>query len=270
MFSKVFGSVEVMSALILGLATVTAAALNLAQEARKAKRAAKESAPTRGWLRRPLLVLSLALVVAAGAFVWASGTVQANANTIGRMLPSAAHRLINHKDADSTDAAQATEAKSDSAAAPAAFAPVAAKPPASKSSSGELEDWLQAEGTKVYYRYTKYLPDACPGTPVAIGNWADGEARPVPARCIDGGWIALDLGPLVHEGRIVPNMTYCMNFRAANGAWGIHVPENAPGVDSIAVPAVRVPLGRAIGIRYLPGSPREMILPTAETPRAQC
>ncbi len=269
MFSKVFGSVEVMSALILGMATVVAAALNLAQEARKAKRAAKESAPTRGWLRRPLLVLSLALVIAAGAFIWASGTVQANANTIGRILPQTAHRLINHKDADSSAAAQAAEAKSDSAPAPVVAAPAPAKPAATKA-SGDLEDWLQAEGTKVYYRYTKYLPDACPGTPVAIGNWADGEARPVPARCIDGGWIALDLGPLVQEGRIVPNMTYCMNFRAANGAWGIHVPENAPGIDSVAVPAVKVPLGRAIGIRYLPGSPREMIMPTSETPRAPC
>jgi hypothetical protein len=267
MFSKVFGSVEVMSALILGFATIGAAALNLAQEAKKAKRAAKESAPTRGWLRRPLIVMTLALVVAAGGFIYATDSLQAS-TFARRILPHAGHKLINRKDADTT-AAHLAPAPRPVAVTTAPTVQPEAKP-LMKKASGELEDWLQAEGTKIYYRYTKYLPDACPGTPVAIGNWSDGEARPVPARCIDGGWIALDLGPLVQEGRIVPNMTYCMNFRAANGAWGIHVPENAPGVDSVAVPAVKVPLGKAIGVRYLPGTPREMVLPTSDTPRAPC
>ncbi|HEY0674044.1 MAG TPA: hypothetical protein VGD27_17340 [Longimicrobiales bacterium] len=263
MFSKVFGSVEVMSALILGVATLGAAALNLIQEARKAKRAAKESGPQPGRLRRPLIVLTLALIVAGAGFFYASESLQANANTFARrVLPITGHRLINNR-ADSAT----TET---SAPRPIAAAPAAAPVKTSEKSSGKLEDWLQSEGTKVYYRYTRYLPDACPGNPIAIGNWAEGESRPVPVRCLDGGWIALDLGPLVQEGRIVPNMTYCVNFRATNGAWGVHVPENAPGIDSVAVPAVRVPLGRAIGVRYLPGNPRERVVPTSDTPRVPC
>jgi hypothetical protein len=257
MFSKVFGSVEVMSALILGCATLGAAALNLFNEARKAKRAAAENGPQRGWIRRPLIVLALALIGVAGWFVYATGTLQASASKFPRVImarpiPKTPVRAVNPVVSTPTPR------------------PAAAPVTKDEKSSGQLEDWLQAEGTKIYYRYTRYLPDACPGAPIAIGNWADGETRPVAARCIDGGWIALDLGPLVAEGRIVPNMTYCMNFRAANGAWGIHVPERAPGVDSVAVPAVRVPLGRAIGVRYLPGTPREQIVPTSDTPRAQC
>lgn len=258
MFSKVFGSVEVMSALILGCATLGAAALNFLNEARKAKRAAKESGPQSGWMRRPLIVLALALVGVAGWFVYATGTLQASASKFPRVVIA---RPIAKTAVRAADPVVSTPAPR-----PAVAAPVTK----STKSSGELEDWLQAEGTKIYYRYTRYLPDACPGSPVAIGNWADGESRPVAARCIDGGWIALDLGPLVAEGRIVPNMTYCMNFRASNGAWGIHVPEHAPGIDSVAVPAVRVPLGRAIGVRYLPGTPREQVVPTSDTPRAQC
>ena len=259
MFSKVFGSVEVMSAMILGVATLGAACLNLFQEARKAKRAAKESGPQPGRLRRTLLMLTFAIVFAALGFAYATESVQAKAHNVARrVLPHGKEKPAPKTENRPliTDASRA--------AAPA----VAVK--SSEKSSGKLEDWLQAEGTKVYYRYTRYLPDACPGTPVAIGNWQDGETRPVPARCLDGGWIALDLGPLVQEGRIVPNMTYCMNFRASNGAWGIHVPEHAPGIDSVAVPAVRVPLGRAIGVRYLPGTPREQVVPTTDTPRAQC
>ena len=266
MFSQVFGSVEVMSALILGCATLGAAALNLFNEARKAKRAAKESAAQRGWLRRPLIVLGVAFVVAVGGLMYATDSVQAKAQTFARrIIPRQAAGLAADK-ADSP--AIKTLAPSPGAVAPRVSGPAAAA--SSEKSAGKLEDWLQSEGTKIYYRYTRYLPDACPGAPIAIGNWADGEARPVPMRCLEDGWIALDIGPLVAEGRVVPNMTYCVNFRAANGAWGIHVPERAPGIDSVAVPAVRVPLGRAIGVRYLPGNPRERVVPTAATPRAQC
>jgi hypothetical protein len=254
MFSKVFSSVEVMSASIVATATLGAAGLNLIQEMRKAKRAPADAGPRRGWLRRPLILLGIAVVGAGIWFAYATDTLQASV----RKLP----RMIMPRAAETT-------------ARPAVVAPVVAPPTsvpaeAREKSSGKLEDWLQAEGTKIYYRYTHYLPDACPGAPIAIGNWAEGELRPVPARCIDGGWIALDLGPLVAEGRIVPNITYCVNFRAANGAWGIHVPEHAPGIDSVGVPAVRVPLGKAIGVRYLPGNPRERVMPTSDTPRAQC
>ncbi|HEY0809999.1 MAG TPA: hypothetical protein VGD49_07540 [Longimicrobiales bacterium] len=254
MFSKVFGSVEVMSAMILGCATLGAAALNFVNEARKAKRSTDGA--QRGWIRRPLILLTLALIGVGAWFVYATGSLQANALRI----PNALRRPAAEK--------PAPKPIKPLIVTPAPVASAIAK--LEKASSGKLEDWLQAEGTKVYYRYTRYLPDACPGAPIAIGNWADGESKPVPARCIDGGWIALDLGPLVAEGRIVPNMTYCMNFRAANGAWGVHVPERAPGIDSVAVPAVRVPLGRAIGVRYLPGTPREQVVPTSDTPRAQC
>jgi hypothetical protein len=258
--SKVFGSVEVMSAMILGFATLGAASLNVVQEARKAKRAAKESGPQKGRLRRPLIMLTLAFALVAAGFIYATGSLQASAHNFARRIrPNASGKPV----AKSENRPLVTEDSRPLAAA-------SASPKSFEKSSGKLEDWLQAEGTKLYYRYTKYLPDACPGSPIAIGNWAEGELRPVAARCIDGGWIALDLGPLVQEGRIVPNMTYCVNFRAANGAWGIHVPEGAPGIDSVGVPAVRVPLGHAIGVRYLPGNPRERVVPTSDTPRAPC
>jgi len=256
MFSKVFGSNEVMSAMILGFATLAAAVLNLFNEGRKAKKAAVADGPQRGWYRRPLILLTVALICVGGYFVYATGTLQASGL---KRLPSVMTRRTIEKPVRPV------------AASPAVTAPAVAPAPSKvEKSSGKLEDWLQTEGTKVYYRYTRYLPDACPGNPIAIGNWVDGESRPVLARCLDGGWIALDLGPLVAEGRIVPNMTYCMNFRAANGAWGVHVPEHAPGVDSVAVPAVRVPLGKALGVRYLPGTPREQVVATSDTPRVQC
>jgi hypothetical protein len=44
----------------------------------------------------------------------------------------------------------------------------------------------------LYYRFARYLPDACPGTPIVIGNWPDGEARPVAAECVDQEWLAFD------------------------------------------------------------------------------
>jgi hypothetical protein len=151
--------------------------------------------------------------------------------------------------------------------------PIAAVSPAAAAvlpnGTGKLEDWLQSEGTKVYYRFSRYLPDACPGNPIAIGNWADGESQPIMASCVDQDWLALDVAPLVADGRITPNLTYCMNFRSESGAWGVHVPERAPGLDSVVVPAVRVPLGRAIGLRYIKGL-RERIVPTSEPPRADC
>jgi hypothetical protein len=142
-------------------------------------------------------------------------------------------------------------------------APIKAQPAPARS------DWLQAEGTKLYYRFARYLPDACPGSPIVIGNWPDGETRPVVAECVDQEWLAFDIAPLVMEQRIVPNVTYCLNFRSENGAWGLHVPQMAPGLDSVSVPAIRVPLGRAIGIRYVKGL-RERVMPTVESPRAPC
>ena len=148
----------------------------------------------------------------------------------------------------------------------------APKPAAARPAAVALpkrEDWLQSEGTKLYYRFARYLPDACPGNPIAIGNWVDGETRPVVASCVDEEWLALDFAPLVAEGRVAPNMTYCLNFRAESGAWGLHVPERAPGLDSVVVPAVRVPLGRAIGVRYVKGL-RERVVPTGNPPRAAC
>jgi hypothetical protein len=83
------------------------------------------------------------------------------------------------------------------------------------------------------------------------------------------GVACLRHAPLVAEQRIVPNLTYCLNFRSENGAWGLHVPQLAPGLDSVVVPAARVPLGRAIGIRYVKGL-RERVTPTGESPHAPC
>jgi hypothetical protein len=258
MLGQMFSNVEIVSSMILGSATLGAASLNVLNEARKAKRAEKETGPQRGWLKRPLLILGATIL---GVGLWLAYTTFSLREAHALAGPrSALSRTLNRgpvkRDTIATKAASATVA-----------IPIA-QPTASKASLHE--EWLQTEGTKIYYRYLRYLPDACPGAPVAIGNWVDGESRPVEARCLDGGWLALDLGPLVAEGRVAPNVTYCLNFRAANGAWGLQVPERAPGIDSVAVPAVRVPLGRAIGVRYLPGTPRERVVATMETPRATC
>jgi hypothetical protein len=266
MFGQMFSSAEIVSSMILGGATMGAASLNVLNEARKAKRVAKETGPQgRGWLRRPLLILG---VTAVGVGCWVTYTATGLKEAQALAGPRAALRKLNPRADGAKKATTPTKpnaSKVAPAAVPAVTLPVAAAPKASLH-----EEWLQTEGTKLYYRYLRYLPDACPGTPIAIGNWVDGESRPVDARCLEGGWLALDLGPLVADGRLVPNMTYCLQFRASNGAWGLQVPDHAPGIDSISVPAVRVPLGKAIGIRYLPGNPRERVVPTADTPRAPC
>jgi hypothetical protein len=187
-----------------------------------------------------LLILSVALV---GVWLaYAGGLLDKGAHAVTRLVRAKQAKPI---------------------VAVATIAPMKAEAPPARS------DWLQAEGTRLYYRFARYLPDACPGTPIVIGNWVDGESRPVTAECVDQEWLAFDIAPLVAEQRIVPNMTYCLNFRSEKGAWGLQVPERAPGLDSIAVPAVRVPLGRAIGIRYIKGL-RERVTPTAELPLAPC
>ncbi len=256
MNAQVFTSVEVMSSIVLGGATLGAAALNLFNEGRKAKRAARETGTVRRSLRRPLLLLLLA-VAAVG--LWSSYAAGAFAR-VGLRFP----RLPATKTvaaANKTDVAARPPSPS-----PSPIVPVVAAAPGAP---GRREDWLQSEGTKLYYRFSRYLPDACPGNPIAIGNWEDGEARPIVGHCVDQEWLALDIAPLVADGRIIPNMTYCLNFRAESGAWGLHVPNNAPGLDSVVVPASRVPLGRAIGLRYIKGL-RERVVATAEPPRAAC
>ncbi len=252
MAGQVFTSVEVMSSIVLGGATLGAAGLNLFREGCKAKRAARETGSPRRWLRRPLIVLMLSATVVGIWFAYTAGAFQ----RIGLAAP----RLANARRASSPAKPDATIRPPAAAALPAA---------ALAGTAGKRDDWLQSEGTKLYYRFSRYLPDACPGNPIAIGNWVDGEARPVVAGCVDEEWLALDIAPLVADGRIVANMTYCLNFRAESGAWGLHVPEKAPGLDSVAVPAVRVPLGRAIGLRYVKGL-RERVVLTAEPPRAAC
>jgi hypothetical protein len=253
MNAQVFTSVEVMSSIVLGGATLGAAALNLFHEGRKAKRTARETGTPRRSLRRPLLLLLLAVTAVSLWLSYAAGAFQG----IGLRFPRlAAARAV-------------TPSKPDAPRPTPAPTPAVAVVATSANPTGKREDWLQSEGTKLYYRFSRYLPDACPGTPIAVGNWEDGETRPVVGSCVDQEWLSLDIAPLVAEGRIVPNMTYCLNFRAESGAWGLHVPAHAPGLDSVVVPASRVPLGRAIGLRYVKGL-RERVVPTAEPPRATC
>src|SRR5688500_933179 len=140
-----------MSAMILGFATLGAATLNVVQEARKAKRAAKEIGPQRGRLRRPLIMLSLVFLTVAAGFVYATGSLHASADRFTRrVMPK-----TNKPAATSENRRLVVDD-----VRPAAVAPVPVA--ASEKSSGKLEEWLQAEGTKLYYRYTRYLPDACP------------------------------------------------------------------------------------------------------------
>jgi hypothetical protein len=258
MVGQIFSSVEFMSSVVVGGATLGAAGINLLREGRNAKRTARETGEMRRWLWRPLVLL---LMSVAGVGLWFGYTAGAF-ERLGIRAPAFARARLE----TSRAAAQSTPRDVDPARASSPAALAAAVVP---SGSGKLEDWLQSEGTKLYYRFSRYLPDACPGNPIAIGNWADGEAQPITATCVDQDWLAFDVAPLVADGRITPNLTYCMNFRSESGAWGVHVPERAPGLDSVVVPAVRVPLGRAIGLRYLQGL-RERIVPTSEPPRADC
>lgn len=245
MNAQVFSSAEVVSSIVLGGATLGAASLNFLREGRKARRSARELGMPGRWWRRPVLFLILSVAAVGVWLAYAAGVLDHAASAVARELRRQQHR--------EPVLALATPIKTE----------VKPLPMPSRS------DWLQAEGTRLYYRFSRYLPDACPGSPIVIGNWTDGEARPVTAECVDQEWLALDIAPLVAEQRIVPNITYCLNFRSANGAWGLHVPEHAPGLDSVVVPAARVPLGRAIGIRYVKGL-RERVMPTAESPRAPC
>jgi hypothetical protein len=243
MNAQVFTNAEVVSSIVLGGATLGAAGLNLLREGRKAKRAPRELDTTSRWWKRPVLFLALSVALVGVWLAYVGGVLDNATAAVSRYVRSQQNRPP----------------------VAAAVTPVKAQPAPLPGRA----DWLQAEGTKLYYRFARYLPDACPGTPIVIGNWADGEARPVAAECVDQEWLAFDIAPLVTEGRIVPNMTYCLNFRAESGAWGLHVPQLAPGLDSVVVPAVRVPLGRAIGVRYVKGL-RERVMPTGESPLAPC
>lgn len=132
-----------------------------------------------------------------------------------------------------------------------------------------LEDWLLADGLTLYYRHTRYLGDDCAGA-VAVGNWAEGVADPVPVRCLEDGWLALDVAPLLRQGRMVRNLTYCVNFRAPDGAWGRHAALDAPGLDDVAVPANIIPLGHAIGFRIVHQAPVDRLILGDAFPRASC
>jgi hypothetical protein len=242
MNAQVFTNAEVVSSIVLGGATLGAAGLNLLREGRKAKRAPREFGTPSRWWRRPVLFMAVSVALVGVWLAYVAGAL------------------------DNAGAAIARAVRAQQSRPPVA---VAAVTPLKTQPSPARSDWLQAEGTKLYYRFSRFLPDACPGTPIVIGNWPDGEARPVAAECVDQEWLAFDIAPLVAEQRIVPNLTYCLNFRSESGAWGVHVPERAPGLDSVVVPAVRVPLGRAIGIRYMKGL-RERVTPTSEAPIAPC
>jgi hypothetical protein len=251
-------TVEVVVAMVLGAVTLSAAGYYLLRETRKAFDRGVGTWSIH-WLIRPVTILFLSLAGSTLVYAYATGRLE----RYGVQAP--------HFDwtPDWTPPWARAAQESDSEEPTADRAQADGATTASLKASGKLEDWLQSEGSKLYYRYSLYLPDACPGNPIAIGNWAQGEAKPVAATCIDKEWLVLDFGPLIADGRIVPDVTYCLNFRSASRAWGLQVPEQAPGLDSVAVPAIRVPLGRAIGVRYLKGL-RERIVPSSASPRADC
>lgn len=143
---------------------------------------------------------------------------------------------------------------------------------AADATTGErpVDGWLQTQGTTIYYRYAPYLPDACPGRTTAHGSWTADVERGASVRCLDEGWLAFDIRPLAERGLVVPNITYCVNFRDESGVWGRHAVLDAPGFAALAVSAARVPLGRAIGFRYLRAVPFDRVILTREPPRAAC
>lgn len=130
--------------------------------------------------------------------------------------------------------------------------------------------WLRVEGTTIYYHTTEYLPGVCPGKPTAHGSWADGPDESIPVSCVGGGWLAFDVNPLAEEGLILPRITYCVNFQDSAGVWARHALEGAPGFDAVAIPADRIPPGRAIGFRIEQGHPFDRVVLTREFPRAAC
>lgn len=113
---------------------------------------------------------------------------------------------------------------------PAPGAPIAA-----------LSDWIRTDGRWIYYRYEAYMPGACARRTEAAGNWRrEGWTSGLPARCIDGAWLAVDLQPLIRRSDVAPRTTYCLNFLYVENEtsfWGQHGAEAAPGLDSIRVVA---------------------------------
>ena len=113
--------------------------------------------------------------------------------------------------------------------------------PAPGSPIAALSDWVRTDGRWIYYRYETYMPGACARPTQAAGNWGrEGWTSGLPARCIGGAWLAVDLQPLIRRSDVAPQTTYCLNFlyiEDETSFWGQHGAEAAPGLDSIRVVA---------------------------------
>lgn len=135
-----------------------------------------------------------------------------------------------------------------------------------------LSDWLRAEGTTIRYRYTEYLPAACEGPTVAKGSWNDGWYVGMPVHCLDKDWLALDVAPLVADGRIARNLTYCLSFQDQHGVWARHGELRAPGLDAIAVAAGTsgADAHRNIGFRVVRDATGDGVVFINDFPRAPC
>jgi hypothetical protein len=132
-----------------------------------------------------------------------------------------------------------------------------------------LDSWLRVQGLTIYYRTSDYLPGACPGSPDARGNWGDGAPSVTQVRC-HGEWLVFDVAPLLESHRVIRHLTYCVNFTDGDGVWGRHATLDPPGFADIAVPSLRIPLGRAIGFRIARDEPADRVLLTNAFPRASC
>lgn len=236
---------RIVAAVIVGGCTLTAALLKAYVD----MRGARSGSGNRTSLVRRVRGL-------AGAIIAGGGVVFAALLTAGFLQTPDASALVRSVTGSAAPMrAGASGLPTDSAAAAALRA---------------RQAWLQTQGTTIYYRYTRYLPNACPNGATAHGSWADGVEQGVAVRCLRDGWLAFDIEPLAEHGRIVPNITYCLNFRDASGVWGRHAALGAPGFERVSMPAVRVPLGRAVGFRYVRATPFDRVVLTQELPRAAC
>jgi hypothetical protein len=125
------------------------------------------------------------------------------------------------------------------------------RPPHPYSADGvfDANDWIQTDGRRIFYRYSRYLPDACQPSAeratYATGNFNGWGAFPV--TCLPGGeWLAFDVLSTLREGTQY-NTTYCFNFRDGAGAWGAHGrPPIAPGLENFVVPTPRRQVGSGV------------------------
>lgn len=283
---------QIIAAMILGSCTLTAALLNAfvrlraARSPTKGKKPGTKTARSSGRLRlvpRKVLVIGTGLTAFfVGLGVWLDGqgfdlasTTAPISERLGEIRNGpVGEALAQDESADSSEPAANGDADPAEGADTAGGAEAPERPPAHMAASPALDSWLRAAGLTVFYRYLEMLPTACDedAVPVVEGNWTPLEEGLATA-CLENGWLAFDLEPLLRERRIVANVTYCLDVRLESGERGGHADLPASAFPSVRTSAHAreegVP-GALIGFRVVREGSQARIVFTDEEPRLRC